>query len=236
MKKIFALAAVSVLLTGCGVDTASSSNEPTEPVTTVPEEVATDEPSYVMEGVVYDVDGGNILINCDEGGKFTASFNRLPEDITPGDTVNVEHTGYILESYPAVISEVLNVTVTRKTERPMQYVSGSGETFAYSLLAPADWTLSDPEIFPETGGSSRLISPDGNGAVEIVCKDLAVCGTGLTIIEEQFGGMQTMLYSYSEGSWEFAAFPDYEGIYIANSAAPEYYDDIYAMLDTLEIM
>lgn len=235
MKKFMLLAAVSVMLTGCGTDMADSVSGTEEPVTTVTEEAGIDEQSYVLEGVVYDVSGDTLLIDCHEGGKFTASFNRLPEDIAPGDTVNVEHTGYVLECYPAVISEVLDVNVTQKAQRPMQYVSGSGDNFAYSLLAPADWTLSEPEIFPEKGGS-RLTAPDGSGALEIVCNDLAVCGTGLTIIEKQLGGMQCLLYSYSEGSWEFAAFPDYEGFYIANSAAEGYYDDIYAMLDTLEIM
>ena len=239
MRKIIAAGAALVLLTGCGVtdtEPVSSLEEPSsEPETSAPKEVAIDEPSFVMEGVVYDVDGDTLLIDCEEGGKFTASFNRLPEDIAPGDTVDVEHTGEILECYPAIIGEVLDVNVVQKAQRPMQYVSGSGDTFAYSLLAPADWQIADPEI-GEGNGGVRLNAPDGSGAVEVVCGKLGVCGTGLTIIEDKIGGMDVSYYSYSEGTWDFAAFPDYDGLYIANTAAPENYDDICAMLDTLEII
>ncbi|MBQ8961552.1 MAG: hypothetical protein IJ071_10140 [Ruminococcus sp.] len=232
-KRILAAGAALVLLTGCGAYETGAEPESSDSISE--DSVIQPEPVYTLKGTVYDVSGDTVTVRSDEIGRFTASPAELPEDLAVGDRVTVEYTGEILESYPAYIPEALAVYLDSRSQRELQYVTGLSETVSYSFLAPAEWTVADPEIMPENGGV-RLIAPDGSGAVEVVCGPLAVCGTGLTIIEDKAGGRDVSYYSYSEGMWEFAAFPGHEELYIVNSAEPSLYGDIGIMLDTLEII
>lgn len=107
---------------------------------------------YYLEGIVYEVHDGSLLINETELRRIEVGFSdkKAVKNVNPGDKVEIAYDGYLAESYPAQAHNAYSVTILESADKEYKLQRFSHNDLAFSLLLPKNWTAKDIE-YPQEG-------------------------------------------------------------------------------------
>ena len=125
---------------------AAESKADSTPKTEKPKEL------YYLEGIVYEVRDGSLLINETELRRIEVGFSdkKAVKNVNPGDKVEIAYDGQLAESYPAQAHNAYSVTILESADKEYKLQRFSHNDLAFSLLLPKNWTAKDIE-YPQEG-------------------------------------------------------------------------------------
>ena len=217
--------------------TVSKSKDETPKKTEKPKEV------YYLEGIVYEVHDGSLLINETELRRVEVGFSdkKALKNVNPGDKVEITYDGILAESYPAQAHNAYSVTILESADKEYKLHRFSHEDLAFSLLLPKNWTSKDIE-YPQEGDFTDWgirFTPDGaSGNLDISWHSAAAIKDPYDKLPTEINGNSAVQYSKT-GKWKFYVF---DNNYIAaNNFFGTDENDIYEeelnfILNTLEFI
>lgn len=198
---------------------------------------------YYLEGIVYEVRDGGLLINETELRRIDVSFTdkNAVKNVKPGDKVEITYDGYLAESYPAQAHNAYSVTILESADKEYKLKRFAHNDLAFSLLLPKDWTSKDIE-YPQEGDFTdwgiRFIPDGASGNLDISWHSAAAIKDPYDKMPTSVNGNSAVQYS-KEGRWKFYVF---DNNYIAsNNFFGTEENDIYEeelnfILSTLEFI
>lgn len=244
-KKLLAMLTAALMLGGCGqVDSSSGKNEGMD--VEVPD--TSEDTSFWVEmpescralGTVYEVTDDYVGIVLENEGETHVSrkglekFSDLIDGLVEGDLVAILYTGGIMETYPAVIDSAISIEYAEASEAP------GDETYIGSKCAIV-FTLPEGWVSEMTKGEGNditiRVAPEGSEeSLDICWRDtMGLCGTGLTIDDCNYSGMDAKAYFYDGAKyWQFINFTgDYEHFWIISHASDEFMGEQLTPIDEL---
>lgn len=198
---------------------------------------------YYLEGIVYEVRDGGLLINETELRRIEVSFadKNAVNNIRVGDKVEIAYDGRLAESYPAQASNAYSVTILESADTEYKLKRFSHNDLAFSLLLPKNWTSKDIE-YPQEGDFTDWgirFKPDGaNGSFDISWHSAAAIKDPYDKLPVEINGSSAVQYSKS-GKWKFYVF---DNNYIAannffgTDENDVYEEELSFILSTLEFI
>ncbi len=192
-----------------------NSEKPTEN-SAVPDEY------YILEGIVYKVDKGSILIDEVDLNLMNIGFadKSAVNSVKAGDKVKVKYDGVVAESYPSQVSKAYAVEVTEKAEQTykVQNFICENETvdLSFSLLLPDGWTTKQIEYPTEgdfTDWGFRIMPKGEETGLDISWHSAFSIREPFDVFPETINKINVKKYS-AEGNWRFYTF---ENDYIASN-------------------
>lgn len=196
---------------------------------------------YYLEGIVYEVRDGGLLINETELRRIEVSFadKNAVKNVKVGDKVEITYDGALAESYPAQANNAYSVTILESANKEYKLKRFSYNDLAFSLLLPKDWTSRDIE-YPQEGDFTDWgirFTPDGaSGNLDISWHSAAAIKDPYDKMPMSINGNSAVQYSKT-GKWKFYVF---DNNYIAannffgTDENDVYEDELNFILSTLE--
>lgn len=198
---------------------------------------------YYLEGIVYEVRDGGLLINETELRRIEVSFadKNDVKNVKPGDKVEITYDGALLETYPAQAKNAYSVTILESAGKEYKLKRFSHDDLAFSLLLPKNWTYKDIE-YPQEGDFTDWgirFTPDGaNGNFDISWHSAAAIKDPYDKLPMEINGNSAVQYSKT-GKWKFYVF---DNNYIAannffgTDENDVYEEELNFILSTLEFI
>lgn len=198
---------------------------------------------YYLEGIVYEVHDGSLLINETELRRIEVGFSdkKAVKNVNPGDKVEIAYDGYLAESYPAQAHNAYSVTILESADKEYKLQRFSHDDLAFSLLLPKNWTAKDIE-YPQEGDFTDWgirFTPDGaSGNLDISWHSAAAIKDPYDKLPTTINGNSAVQYSKT-GKWKFYVF---DNNYIAannffgTDENDVYEEELNFILNTLEFI
>ncbi len=198
---------------------------------------------YYLEGIVYEVRDGSLLINETELRRIEVGFSdkKAVKNVNPGDKVEIAYDGYLAESYPAQAHNAYSVTILESADKEYKLQRFSHDDLAFSLLLPKNWTAKDIE-YPQEGDFTDWgirFTPDGaSGNLDISWHSAAAIKDPYDKLPTTINGNSAVQYSKT-GKWKFYVF---DNNYIAannffgTDENDVYEEELNFILNTLEFI
>lgn len=213
-----------------GTSTKAVSSKPTENKTE-PEEL------YYLEGIVYETEDKQILLDETDLNLVYVSFKDKLKDVNTGDRVLVTYDGYISESYPAQ-AQAYSIEVTEKADTGytlQKFVCDNQEyNLKFSLLVPDNWTAKVIEYPTEgdfTDWGIRFLPKNGSVGIDVSWHSAFAIREPYDTRPAEVNGFKADRYT-KEGYMRFYVY-DNNYIVSNNFYGTEQYDEY---IDTVEFM
>lgn len=198
---------------------------------------------YYLEGIVYEVRDGSLLINETELRRIEVGFSdkKAVKNVNPGDKVEIAYDGYLAESYPAQAHNAYSVTILESADKEYKLQRFSHNDLAFSLLLPKNWTAKDIE-YPQEGDFTdwgiRFTPAGASGNLDISWHSAAAIKDPYDKLPTTINGNSAVQYSKT-GKWKFYVF---DNNYIAannffgTDENDVYEEELNFILNTLEFI